>query len=663
MAGGTVNFSTTGTITTTNTAGDGTGILGDWATIGGSSYIASGGGAMTAYTGTTATASTINSAAANYVVPSGSSFGTLAASSTGNTLQFAGTLASSLTPNATGGLTLNGILSADSGLATIASGGGSLVIGSNKELVITGNAPLTINSVIAPNSGGTSSVTYGGTGTLTLGGLNTFTGAMTINSGTVLVNNIQSSSTAPAQAIGEGNSVVLNGGTLEVGTGAAGAGANANGAIFSPAISVGPAGGTLWNNQGSSGTIYVSYGGALSGSGTLTVLSTASSSTFNDGQVFFEGASSGFTGNLIIGTASANSGQVQYRSSAASPFGTTGTITINAGGLLGTDTGAGSPASLTNSIILNGGLVSSNNSGFTYSGSITLNSGTNSTMASNINGASGTTTYSGPIGGTGSVTISLTAHTGSTDTVVFTGADTYTGSTTVAADILQIGNGTTVCALATSGITLATGTALVFDIPASTTQTYSGPISSSGGTPTVKQSGTGTEILSGTNNYSGTTTVSAGTLEFANEGSLYNNTHGSWIATNIIVQSGGTLAFQVGASSPQFTASDLATLLALGNTATNGFESGSAAGLDTTAGSFEYDGVIANTNAGANVLGLTKLGANTLTLGGANTYGGPTTVSTGTLRTTSAGRWARERSPSPPARRPRCKTPRKASPA
>ena len=133
----------------------------------------------------------------------------------------------------------------------------------------------------------------------------------------------------------------------------------------------------------------------------------------------------------------------------------------------------------------------------------------------------------------------------------------------------------------------------------------------------------------------GTTTVSAGTLEFVNEVSLYDDTTSKWTASNIIVASGGTLAFEVGGSG-QFTASDLGTILSMASSGTAGFETGSAIGIDTTGGSFIYNSAIANGYSGG-TLGLTVLGPNTLTLGGTNTYTGATTVSAGTLVVSSAG--------------------------
>jgi autotransporter-associated beta strand protein len=58
---------------------------------------------------------------------------------------------------------------------------------------------------------------------------------------------------------------------------------------------------------------------------------------------------------------------------------------------------------------------------------------------------------------------------------------------------------------------------------------------------------------------------------------------------------------------------------------------GAKLGLDTSGGDFTHGSAITNTNGNANSIGLRKLGANTLTLAGANTYTGGTSVEQGTL--------------------------------
>ena len=82
----------------------------------------------------------------------------------------------------------------------------------------------------------------------------------------------------------------------------------------------------------------------------MTVLDTSG----HNYQLLYVGNSPGFIGNIIIGNGSANSGWVQQRSNAASPFGAA-TITINGGGVLSADTGTAAPTTLSNNIILNTG--------------------------------------------------------------------------------------------------------------------------------------------------------------------------------------------------------------------------------------------------------------------------------------------------------------------
>ncbi len=161
--------------------------------------------------------------------------------------------------------------------------------------------------------------------------------------------------------------------------------------------------------------------------------------------------------------------------------------------------------------------------------------------------------------------------------------------------------------------------------------TLSGNISGNG--PLTMAAFAGTSTLSGTNTYTGVTSVNGGILQFAKEVSFYNNTAASWNTTNLFVNSGATLAFNVGGTG-EFTSADIDTIKALG-TGTAGFKTGSILGLDTTnaaGGLFTYSTVIGNTNAGANVIGFNKLGSNILLLSGNNTFTGATTISAGTLQ-------------------------------
>ena len=102
------------------------------------------------------------------------------------------------------------------------------------------------------------------------------------------------------------------------------------------------------------------------------------------------------------------------------------------------------------------------------------------------------------------------------------------------------------------------------------------------------------------------------------------------LATDVKVNNGGTLALSVGGTGG-WTAISASNLLTANSV---GFDPGSALGIDTTlagAGGFSYPYSISGS------MGLTKLGPNTLSLGGVNTYSGTTTVAAGTLAIANTG--------------------------
>ena len=164
----------------------------------------------------------------------------------------------------------------------------------------------------------------------------------------------------------------------------------------------------------------------------------------------------------------------------------------------------------------------------------------------------------------------------------------------------------------TIGANVVLGAAQTWTNNSANALTVSGKIS---GTGSLTKAGTGTVVLTGTNTYSGTTTVSAGALSVSTTSAL----PGFSTSGRYAVASGATLAVYNGVADAEITSM-------LGTT---NFASGAALGFDTTTGDRGYGAILANTAQGP--LALTKLGSNTLTLSGVNTYSGATTVSAGKL--------------------------------
>jgi len=136
-----------------------------------------------------------------------------------------------------------------------------------------------------------------------------------------------------------------------------------------------------------------------------------------------------------------------------------------------------------------------------------------------------------------------------------------------------------------------------------TAAAISGAISGAGG---VTKSGLGTWTLSGLNTYTGTTTVSAGSL----------NVTQALPSANAVIVDGGTLTF---------TANQTVSSLS-GAGGTIAFTAGTKVLTVAQAGDTSYAGAITGT-----AVSLAKSGAGTLTLSGANTYTGGTSITGGTV--------------------------------
>ncbi|MCE9629372.1 MAG: autotransporter-associated beta strand repeat-containing protein [Planctomycetia bacterium] len=177
--------------------------------------------------------------------------------------------------------------------------------------------------------------------------------------------------------------------------------------------------------------------------------------------------------------------------------------------------------------------------GVTGDGALFVNDGTTNTWGSGITLAQNSTigvgsgggklNVSGPISGGNNLTVKAQGS----GTVALSGNNTYTGTTTVSAGTLQIGNGGATGSLGSGDVSLSVGTTLEFN--RSNDSTVSNTITGDGG---LTKSGNGLVSVTGNNTYTGTTRVSAGTLKIGDGGAT-----GSVGSGDISVAAGAKLEF------------------------------------------------------------------------------------------------------------------------
>ena len=137
------------------------------------------------------------------------------------------------------------------------------------------------------------------------------------------------------------------------------------------------------------------------------------------------------------------------------------------------------------------------------------------------------------------------------------------------------------------------------------------------GSGTINKVGAGMILLSATNTYTGTTTITTGALQFLQSASLYNHDVSQW--TKLSVLSGAAANFSVGGAG-EFTSADIAAVSA----AAGVFKAGSTLGLDTsTAPSYLFS---LTNNINAPNFEVAKMGLGTLSLSGSNNFAGGFTL-------------------------------------
>ncbi|MBR0868815.1 autotransporter-associated beta strand repeat-containing protein [Bradyrhizobium tropiciagri] len=333
------------------------------------------------------------------------------------------------------------------------------------------------------------------------------------------------------------------------------------------------------------------FAGIVSGSGAFAQIGSGttiltSTNSYTGGTTIAAGTlqlGNGGTTGSIVGDVTNNSIFAVNRSDTFTFGGTisgTGAFTQSGTGttiLTGTNTYAGGTTLAAGTLS-----VSSDTNLGAASGALTFNGGTLQVTGAGFTGTARTINWSGggfdiadaannfavsqSFAGTGALT-----KTGA-GTLTFTGNNSYVGGTTIAAGTLQLGNGGTSGAI--TGDVTNNGT---FAVNRADIYAFGGAISGSGA---FAQRGTGTTVFTGTNNYTGGTTIAQGTLQIGDGGTTG--------AITGDVFNNGTLAFD-------------------------------------RADAIGFTGAISGTG------NLVKLGAGTLTLNGQYSYTGATSVNAGKL--------------------------------
>ncbi|MCX7412135.1 MAG: autotransporter-associated beta strand repeat-containing protein, partial [Planctomycetia bacterium] len=425
-----------------------------------------------------------------------------------------------------------------------------------------GGSDSTTFSGVINNGSGTVSLTKSGTGALTLSGTSTYSGATTISNGTLQV----------AGLLGGGN----------------------YGAAISNNASL------AFSNSASQ-----TLSGVISGSGTLTkaglgTLTLSQANSYSGGTVVSQGAlvggaSASFgSGSIVLGDGNTGTNGIVLMADTTENTTIANAITVaNLGtGLVsigGTNTGSGRYNAWTGTLTLNRNVQVFNDTPhadgrtafigqITGSGGFTVTQGRGRVTLQN-----GTNNFTGPVAVNSGATLQLDVGGGTNEVIPNSSAVTVNGSLNFAS-----GGGTeTIGSLAGSGtVSSVVGGNYSLVIGGSDSTTFSGVINNGSGTVSLTKSGTGALTLSGTSTYSGTTTISNGTLQVA--GLLGGGNYGAAISNN------ASLAFSNSAS-------------------------------QTLSGVLSGSGT------------LTKAGLGTLTLSQANSYSGGTTITGGTVQISAGG--------------------------
>ena len=481
-----------------------------------------------------------------------------------------------------------------------------------------------LSDTIASVLSGSGALALSGPGTLNLSGANTYTGAMSISGGTLQLGNssaLGSSSGVSAisgatldldgQTIGSGVNLDNFAGTIVNSSSTAASFAGSINATTSANLTVGGSNNiTLSGNIEGSGSLTDSDSGMLN----LTGMNSYSGTTMISAGVLQLGSSGALSSSAVVGAGSGGTLDLDGR-----PLGV-GISLDNFGGTL--TNSSGSAAEVTGTI------------NATTPASFTVTGTGNITLDSNITGpTSDTMTMSG------SNTLTLTGSFSAMNLTVNSGTLDFGGSLAAFVNALSGSGGV---------ITSDYGSTVIVGLGyANAGGTYSGDIQ---GNIQLELLGTGTETFAGTDDtYTGNTYIATGTLRLGSAAALSGSSTIDWggsldLFGTLEAFYGGTLDLNgqtVGAGVPfQIDVAAVDSTITNSSSTAASFAGNIPAMLGGPAATAPLTvngtGDITLSGALQGKLSLTKTGSNTLTLSGTNTYFRSTTITTGTLQLDSS---------------------------
>jgi fibronectin-binding autotransporter adhesin len=567
------------------------------------------------------------------------------------------------------------------GASDLDLGTGVAIMSATRQINVTAGT-LAVSGQVLENGAGFG-ITKTGAGSLALAGANAFSGPVTVNGGYLVVRHAAALGTGTAHTVNTGGTMTLDGGvtvtgkTLSIIGDGVIVGGVQNGAFR------GTNGDNVWNGDISANTSVITR--IVAGSGTLTINGNITTSGTAANGLVFQGT--GTVNGVISGDASvtrSNNDPGVWTFNGANTY--TGVTTISNGAILMGNANALQNSALTVNSAVPGGLrfaagignfnlVSLAGAG---AASIALNDSVGDAVSLTVGSANTSTTFAGALSGpgslvktgTGTLTLSgpVSASGGTlvnSGTLVLSGANTFTGSVSVGAATLTGSDATAMGASASNlrtvlgNGTIALNAGALLRLRANGTNDSSSQVLNFGGSVAVFGAATinvdrqganggtgkflragnltlGSELLTVTSNNS--FSVQFGTATLVDNATVNFGTATGNVVLGNVVESGGARSLTktgagrmviVGsASHTGGTNVDAGTLqIGLGGYSGSlvGNIANAAAVILSRADAITFEGVISGAGS------LTKQGSGTLTLKGANTYAGTTTIGNGTL--------------------------------